>query len=135
MNRLDHKRGHLVFFAILFSFSLIRAQISEGKTRKEADGTLARWCMVQGAVDNDYAEPVLMSYPANYNHPEPLRIWPENQYDRGDMFANFSPTENKDWLLEPGKSYTQSTGCLFSMENLPKRKQNVRGSILRTHQL
>jgi Methane oxygenase PmoA len=79
---------------------------SEGKSRKEADGTLARWCIVQGAVDNDYAGAVLLSYPANYNHPEPLRIWPENQYDRGDMFANFSPTKNKDWLLEPGKSYT-----------------------------
>jgi hypothetical protein len=79
---------------------------SEGKTRKDADGTTARWCIVQGAVDNDYAGVVMMSYPTNYNHPEPLRIWPENQYDRGDMFANFSPTKNKDWLLEPGKTYT-----------------------------
>jgi hypothetical protein len=47
----------------------------------------------------------MMSFPANYNHPEPLRIWPENQYGRGDMFANFSPTKDTDWLLEPGKDY------------------------------
>ncbi len=79
---------------------------SEGKTRKDADGSTARWCIVQGAVDNDYAGALLMSFPGNFNHPEPLRIWPENQYDRGDLFANFSPTKNKDWLLEPGKSYT-----------------------------
>ena len=47
----------------------------------------------------------MMSHPSNYNHPEPLRIWPENQYGRGDMFANFSPTRDTDWLLEPGKTY------------------------------
>ena len=79
---------------------------SEGKNRKESDGSNARWCIVQGAIDEAYAGAVMMSYPANYNHPEPLRIWPENQYNRGDMYAMFAPTKNKDWLLEPGKAYT-----------------------------
>ena len=79
---------------------------SEGKNRKDADGSTARWCIVQGEIDNDYAGAVMMSYPTNYNYPEPLRIWPENQYNRGDMFANFSPTKNKDWLLKPGNTYT-----------------------------
>ena len=78
---------------------------SEGKNRKEADGSLARWCIVQGSIDDAYAGAVMMSDPENYNHPEPLRIWPENQYNRGDMFANFSPTKNKDWKLEPGELY------------------------------
>jgi len=78
---------------------------SEGKGRKEADGSKARWCIIQGALGSDYGGAVMMSHPANYNHPEPLRIWPENQYNRGDMFANFSPTKDKDWRLEPGKSY------------------------------
>jgi hypothetical protein len=78
---------------------------SEGKTRKDGDGTKARWCLVQGAIDNDHAGVLWMSYPTNYNHPEPLRIWPENQYNRGDMFANFDPTKDRDWLLEPGKNY------------------------------
>lgn len=78
---------------------------SEGKSRKDADGSKATWCIVQGAIDNDYAGVVMMSYPANYNHPEPLRIWPENMYNRGDMFANFAPTKDKNWLLEPGKKY------------------------------
>jgi hypothetical protein len=78
---------------------------SEGKPRKEADGSKARWCIVQGTLGSDYGGAVMMSHPSNYNHPEPLRIWPENQYNRGDMFANFSPTKDKDWNLEPGKSY------------------------------
>lgn len=95
---------------------------SEGKNRKEADGTLAKWCIVQGTVDNDYAGVVMMSYPTNYNHPEPLRIWPENQYGRGDMFANFSPTKNKDWLLEPGKVYTLKYRLLVYNGHFTKEK-------------
>ncbi len=78
---------------------------SEGKTRKDADGSKARWCIVQGEIDNDYAGVVMMSFPTNYNYPEPLRIWPEDQYNRGDMFANFCPTKDKDWLLSPGQNY------------------------------
>ncbi len=78
---------------------------SEGKTRKDADGSKARWCIVQGAIGDDYAGVVMMSFPSNYNFPEPLRIWPENQYNRGDMFANFCPTKDMDWLLEPRKNY------------------------------
>lgn len=79
---------------------------SEDKNRKEADGSTAKWCIVQGALpENNYGGAVMLSFPANYNHPEPLRVWPENQYDRGDMFVNFSPTKNKDWVLEVGKTY------------------------------
>jgi hypothetical protein len=80
---------------------------SEGKTRKNTDGSKAKWCIVQGSLNNDYGGAVMLSYPANYNHPEPLRIWDENANGgRGDMFANFAPTKDKDWLLEPGKTYT-----------------------------
>ena len=78
---------------------------SEGKSRKDADGTKAGWAIVQGSIDNDYAGAVMMSYPSNYNHPEPLRIWPENSNGRGDVFANFSPTKDKDWMINPGKNY------------------------------
>jgi hypothetical protein len=86
---------------------------SEGKDRKTADGSKAKWCIVQGSLDSlapgkygDYGGALMLSYPANYNHPEPLRIWPDNSNGRGDMFANFDPTKDKDWLLEPGKEYT-----------------------------
>jgi hypothetical protein len=80
---------------------------SEGTTRKKTDGVKARWIATQGTLGNDYGGVVMMSYPANYNHPEPLRIWDEKANGgRGDMFANFAPTKDKDWLLEPGKTYT-----------------------------
>lgn len=80
---------------------------SEGKTRDNTDGTKARWCIVQGALPgNDSGGAVMLSHPSNYNHPEPLRIWDKNANGgRGDVFANFAPTKDKDWLLEPGKTY------------------------------
>lgn len=78
---------------------------SEGKTRKEADGSKARWCIVQGAVGGDYAGAEMISYPGNYNYPEPLRVWPDNSNGRGDMYANFSPTKDIDWPLIPGHNY------------------------------
>lgn len=78
---------------------------SEGKDRKSADGSNARWCLTQGTLGAASGGLEMMSHPANYNHPEPLRVWPENMNGRGDVFLNFSPTKNKDWLLEPGKTY------------------------------
>ncbi|NHE57279.1 DUF6807 domain-containing protein [Cyclobacterium plantarum] len=91
---------------------------SEGLDRKSADGSLARWCIVQGEIDEDYAAVVMMSYPANYNHPEPLRIWPEDIYDRGDMYANFAPTKNMDWDLHPGKTYLLTYRFLVSSKKI-----------------
>jgi hypothetical protein len=78
---------------------------SENKTRIDADGSKARWVIVEGSIDSDYAGAVMMSYPANFNHPEPLRIWPETANKRGDVYANFSPTKDKDWPLVPGRDY------------------------------
>ncbi|TDN40318.1 hypothetical protein E4631_11780 [Hymenobacter sp. UV11] len=79
---------------------------SAGKTRRTADGTTARWCVVQGQLGpGDYGGVVLLSAPTNYNYPEPLRIWPEDQNGRGDVFASFSPTKTKAWPLIPGRSY------------------------------
>lgn len=79
---------------------------SAGHTRPTADGTPARWCLVQGQLGAaDYGGVVLLASPTNYNYPEPLRIWPENQNGRGDVFASFSPTKTKSWPLAPGRVY------------------------------
>ncbi|MDR2423620.1 MAG: PmoA family protein [Prevotellaceae bacterium] len=75
---------------------------SEGKIRRDIDGTRARWIYVTGAAGNGRAGLLFMAHPANYNSPEPLRIWDENANgNRGDVFINFAPTKNRDWLLEP----------------------------------
>jgi len=81
---------------------------SEGKTRDSTDNTTARWIIVYGKLPGNEEGGILMlSHPSNYNHPEPLRIWDKKANGgRGDVFANFAPTKDKDWLLEPGKTYT-----------------------------
>jgi hypothetical protein len=81
---------------------------SEGKTRDNTDNTKARWLIVYGALPgNEEGGIVMLSHPSNYNHPEPLRIWDKKANGgRGDVFANFATTKDKDWLLEPGKKYT-----------------------------
>ncbi|WP_147238711.1 DUF6807 domain-containing protein [Mucilaginibacter hurinus] len=78
---------------------------SEGKVRKEADGARARWVLVQGKIDDDYGGAVMMSYPANFNHPEPLRVWPENIFNNGDMYTNFVPNKDRDWPIVKGNDY------------------------------
>lgn len=76
---------------------------SEGKTRKEADSSSARWCIIEGDINSGHSGIVFMSYPGNYNYPEPMRVWPENMNNRGDVFFSFSPTKSKDWSIEPNK--------------------------------
>ncbi|MFZ9660692.1 MAG: DUF6807 family protein, partial [Chitinophagaceae bacterium] len=79
---------------------------SENKNRDNADNSKARWVTVQGTLKDDFGGAVILSHPENYNHPEPLRIWDkEANGGRGDMFTNFAPTKDKDWLLKPGKTY------------------------------
>jgi hypothetical protein len=78
---------------------------SEGKERDSTDNTNARWVIVQGQIDNDYAGAVMMSNPTNYAYPEPLRVWNSKMNGRGDVYANFSPTKDKDWNLTPGNDY------------------------------
>ena len=75
---------------------------SEGKTRKDGDGTRATWCNVYGKSEGKTSGILFLSYSQNRNHPEPMRIWPE---DNRDVFFEFCPIRNKKWLLEPGKTY------------------------------
>lgn len=79
---------------------------SDNKNRDNADNTKARWITVQGNLKDDFGGAVIMSHPENFNHPEPLRIWDkEANGGKGDVFVNFSPTKDKDWLLKPGNTY------------------------------
>ena len=98
---------------------------SEGKNRKQSDGSTARWVMVQGATNGDHAGLVMMSYPTNYNHPEPLRVWPEDTNKRGDVFLNFSPTKNMNWLLLPGKEYLLKYRLLVFNDKFSKEKADA----------
>src|SRR5690606_2789430 len=72
------------------------------------NGTRARWIDVNGeaGVPEGRSGILFLSNPGNYNHPEQLRIWPTGQ-NRGveNVFVNFNPAQEQDWLLEPGRSY------------------------------
>ena len=82
---------------------------SEGKTRKDADGSNARWCVVEGesATKEGRSGILFLSYPANRMHPEPMRVWPvDANGGRGDMYFEFCPIRHKDWKIEKGNDYT-----------------------------
>jgi hypothetical protein len=79
---------------------------SEGKTRKTADGSHARWTDLNGAFkDNGQSGITFFSHPTNRAHPEPMRVWPESQNGRGDVYFEFCPTRFTDWALNPGTLY------------------------------
>jgi len=81
---------------------------SEGKTRADADGSTARWCIVEGesAVDEGRSGILFMSHPANRAHPEPMRVWPlDGNGGRGDMYFEFTPIRHQSWKLNKGNDY------------------------------
>lgn len=79
---------------------------SEGLERPQIDGSTARWIYVNGQVEGQRSGCMFMSFPENYNTPEPLRIWNEDASGgRGDVFVNFCPTKTKDWVLQPSETY------------------------------
>lgn len=82
---------------------------SEGKTRMDADGSSARWCIVEGESDSPEGRSgiLFLSHPSNRMHPEPMRIWPlDANGGRGDMFFEFCPIRHNDWKLESRQDYT-----------------------------
>lgn len=74
---------------------------SEGAVRKNADGSHARWCYLQGPAGAGYACLLVVPSPDNLNYPEPLRVWPT-----GDVMWNFSPTKEQSFTLQPGTELT-----------------------------
>jgi hypothetical protein len=86
---------------------------SEGLTRVEADGTRARWCIVEGVAknaDNSSAEQpdrsgiLFLSHPLNREHPEPMMVWPSDSPE-GQLFFEFCPIRHKSWFIIPGNDY------------------------------
>ncbi len=81
---------------------------SEGKTRNAADGTRARWADLRGSGRNNSgtAGVLFLSHSANREHPEPMRVWPDNAAGgRGLMFFEFCPIRHNKWVLQPNRTY------------------------------
>jgi len=73
---------------------------SEGKNRKNGHSTRARWCDMAGSIDGTWEGVTMYSHPQNFQHPEPMRIWPS-----GQVFFNFCPIQATDWDLKPGEDH------------------------------
>jgi len=82
---------------------------SEGKNRAEADGTSARWVIVEGesSAPEGRSGILFLSHPENQAHPEPMRMWPPDMYDgKSNVYFEFCPIRHQEWVLEAGKEYT-----------------------------
>ncbi len=82
---------------------------SDNKTRIDADGSFAKWCIVEGESDTKEGRSGLLflSHPSNRMHPEPMRVWPlDANKGRGDMYFEFVPIRHNGWELEPNKNHT-----------------------------
>lgn len=82
---------------------------SEGRSRIDADGSNARWCIVEGESETQKGRSgiLFLSHPSNRAHPEPMRVWPlDGNGGRGDMFFEFTPIRHKSWELKRGNKYT-----------------------------
>ena len=75
---------------------------SEGKTRKDGHATRARWCDAYGKTGEQWEGITFFSNPRNFQHPEPMRLWPEaNNY----IFFNFCPSQVGEWEMKPGEDH------------------------------
>ncbi|NND31858.1 MAG: hypothetical protein HKN76_04650 [Saprospiraceae bacterium] len=79
---------------------------SEGFNKENGNATRAKWCDVRGPATDGSAGILFMTSPSNFNFPELLRIWPTGS-NKGveNVFVNFNPTQDRDWVLNPGHTY------------------------------
>jgi len=81
---------------------------SENKDRLSADGTKAKWCIVEGESVSEKGRSgiLFMGHPSNREFPEPMRVWPIDTNGRGDVYFEFCPIRHNGWMLEKGKDYS-----------------------------
>ncbi len=81
---------------------------SEGKDRLSADGSSAKWAIIEGESKTKEGRSgiLFMSFPGNKVFPEPMRVWPKDaNKGRGDMFFEFCPIRHKKWNIKSEKAY------------------------------
>lgn len=67
---------------------------------------------------------------ANYDHPEPMRIWVENTNGRGDMFFNFAPGQRQKPASRTGKNlYLKVPADRVQRKIFSRESREVTGSI------
>jgi len=80
---------------------------SEGEDQATGNATRARWCDVRGPSKQGTAGALFMTHPGNRDYPERMRIWPTGSNEgKENVFVNFNPAQESDWVLEPGRAHT-----------------------------
>ncbi|PIA82100.1 hypothetical protein BFR04_12430 [Gaetbulibacter sp. 4G1] len=82
---------------------------SAGKDRLSADGSSAKWVIIEGESKTKKGRSgiLFMGFPDNKEFPEPMRVWPVDANDgRGDMFFEFCPIRHVEWKIESKKQYS-----------------------------
>ena len=72
---------------------------SEGKTKKDAHTTRARWMANSGLVNGQRSTVVIMGHKENFRFPESIRIWPTKA-----PFCNFAPSQLGDWFMKKSEA-------------------------------
>jgi hypothetical protein len=75
------------------------ALTSEGKDRKSANESTARWCHMGGKVEGRDVGLAILDHPSNFRHPTPLRVHPT------EPFMCVVPQVAGAFSIEPGKPY------------------------------
>ena len=84
-----------------------RLLTSEGKGKGDGNSTRARWIDARGVSSFGKSGILFMTHPLNHNFPEQLRLWATGQNQgKENVFLNFNPAQEQDWVLKPGKAYT-----------------------------
>lgn len=99
---------------------------SQGKNKSNGNATRAKWMKVTGPGNQGGKSTVaFMTHPANFNYPELIRIWPTGTNGgKENVFINFNPTQDRDWVLEPGHTYTLQYRVLVSDQDLSGKDLN-----------
>ena len=72
---------------------------SEGHDRSDGNETRARWTHMGGSAEGGLRGMAVLSHPANFRHPEPVRIHPTEPY-----FV-WTPSQLGEWTIEPGRPH------------------------------
>ena len=87
----------------------IRMLSSTGNTLDNANFSRGHWILVEGPTEVGLAGIQFMGDPSNFDSPQLFRVWPKGSNGgKENVFINFNPAQDKDWVMKPGQSYTQN---------------------------
>ncbi len=91
-----HYGGMAIRAARPWTPKAVRFLTSEGQDRIAGNHSRLRWCDISGSIDSQLVGVAMMTHPANFRFPEPLRIHPTMPY------MVYAPAFLGDWDIQSG---------------------------------